>query len=33
MSAGEPLLNVKDLLVTIADAPVVDHMNFTIRAG
>jgi peptide/nickel transport system ATP-binding protein len=27
------LLNVRDLLVTIGDAPVVDHMNFTIRAG
>jgi peptide/nickel transport system ATP-binding protein len=33
MSAGSPLLSVKDLLVTIGDAPVVDHMNFTIRAG
>jgi peptide/nickel transport system ATP-binding protein len=33
MSAREPLLSVKDLLVTIGDAPVVDHMNFTIRAG
>jgi len=33
MSAPDPLLNVKDLLVTIGDAPVVDHMNFTIRAG
>jgi peptide/nickel transport system ATP-binding protein len=33
MSARDPLLSVKDLLVTIGDAPVVDHMNFTIRAG
>jgi peptide/nickel transport system ATP-binding protein len=33
MSAHDPLLSVKDLLVTIGDAPVVDHMNFTIRAG
>jgi peptide/nickel transport system ATP-binding protein len=33
MSAHDPLLSVKDLLVTIADAPVVDRMNFTIRAG
>ena len=33
MSAGEPLLSVKDLLVTIGDAPVVDHMSFAIRAG
>jgi peptide/nickel transport system ATP-binding protein len=28
-----PLLDVRDLLVTIGDAPVVDHMNFSIRAG
>jgi peptide/nickel transport system ATP-binding protein len=28
-----PLLDVRDLLVTIGDAPVVDHMNFAIRAG
>ena len=27
------LLTVRDLLVTIGDAPVVDGMNFTIRAG
>jgi peptide/nickel transport system ATP-binding protein len=33
MSARDPLLSVKDLLVTIGDAPVVDHMNFTIGAG
>jgi peptide/nickel transport system ATP-binding protein len=33
MSARDPLLSVKDLLVTIGDAPVVDHMSFTIRAG
>jgi peptide/nickel transport system ATP-binding protein len=33
MSTRDPLLSVKDLLVTIGDAPVVDHMNFTIRAG
>jgi peptide/nickel transport system ATP-binding protein len=33
MSAGDLLLSVKDLLVTIGDAPVVDRMNFTIRAG
>jgi peptide/nickel transport system ATP-binding protein len=33
MSASDLLLNVKNLLVTIGDAPVVDHMNFTIRAG
>ena len=33
MSARDPLLSVKDLLVTIGDAPVVDHMNFTISAG
>jgi peptide/nickel transport system ATP-binding protein len=28
-----PLLDVRDLLVSIGDAPVVDHMNFSIRAG
>jgi peptide/nickel transport system ATP-binding protein len=28
-----PLLDVRDLLVTIGDAPVVDHMNFAINAG
>jgi peptide/nickel transport system ATP-binding protein len=33
MSARDPLLSVKDLLVTIGDAPVVDQMSFTIRAG
>ena len=33
MSARDPLLSVKDLLVTIGDAPVVDHMSFTIGAG
>jgi peptide/nickel transport system ATP-binding protein len=33
MSARDPLLSVRDLLVTIGDAPVVDHMSFTIRAG
>src|SRR6185295_1609757 len=27
------LLSVRDLTVTIGDAPVVDQMNFTIRAG
>jgi peptide/nickel transport system ATP-binding protein len=32
MSAGD-LLNVRDLLVTIGDAPVVDRMSFSIRAG
>src|SRR5882757_599110 len=33
MSARDPLLCVKDLLVTIGDAPVVDRMSFTIGAG
>jgi peptide/nickel transport system ATP-binding protein len=33
MSARDPLLSVKNLLVTIGDAPVVDHMNFMIGAG
>jgi len=33
MSARDPLLSVKDLLVTIGDAPVVDRMSFTIGAG
>jgi peptide/nickel transport system ATP-binding protein len=33
MSADTPLLAVRDLLVTIGNAPVVDGMNFTIRAG
>src|SRR5262245_6628259 len=33
MSTDTPLLAVRDLLVTIGDAPVVDGMNFTIRAG
>jgi peptide/nickel transport system ATP-binding protein len=33
MSTRDPLLSVRDLLVTIGDAPVVDHMSFTIGAG
>jgi peptide/nickel transport system ATP-binding protein len=33
MSTDTPLLAVRDLLVTIGNAPVVDGMNFTIRAG
>jgi peptide/nickel transport system ATP-binding protein len=33
MSTDAPLLTVRDLLVTIGDAPVVDGMNFTIRPG
>jgi peptide/nickel transport system ATP-binding protein len=33
MSTDAPLLDVRDLLVTIGDAPVVDRTSFTIRAG
>jgi peptide/nickel transport system ATP-binding protein len=33
MSTDAPLLTVRDLLVTIGDAPVVDGMNFAIRPG
>jgi peptide/nickel transport system ATP-binding protein len=33
MSTDPPLLAVRDLTVTIGDAPVVDGMNFTIHAG
>jgi peptide/nickel transport system ATP-binding protein len=33
MSAADPLLDVRDLLVTIGDAPVVDQVSFSIRAG
>jgi peptide/nickel transport system ATP-binding protein len=33
MTTGEPLLDVRDLRVTIGDAPVVDAVSFTIRAG